>query len=328
MYKPLCLFIWIYGIYAALALLFPYFQKPLQPNILKDTAKQAADVGGLISLIWFVGRAIRLLDLELSKRAKSPESRVDDLQAALIGKTLRWLIIITGCVLVFQYLTGIAAAPVIASLGIGGLAVALAAKDSLSNLFGTVTIMFDQPFKVGDRIKMDGFDGFVETVGYRSTRLRLWNGNQVTVPNQKITSSNVENFARRPHIWWKTDITITYDTPPDKVDKAVELIEEIIRKDPDTSRAWPPWVFFDGFNDWSLNLRVLAWFNSPGKEPGQFDYYTWRQRICRQILRKFEQEGIQFAFPTQTTYLARDDKRDLQIQMIMGRGPDADNEPQ
>ena len=328
MYKPLCLFLWVYGVYAALALLFPYFQRPQGTNILKESAKHGADVGSLIALIWFVWRSIRLVDIELEKRAKSPESRVDDLEAALIGKTLRWVIIISGAVLVFQYLTGVSAAPIIASLGIGGLAIALAAKDSISNLFGTITIMFDQPFKVGDRIKIDGFDGFVETVGYRSTRLRLWNGNQVTVPNYKIISSNVENFARRPHMWWKTNITLTYDTPPDKVDKAVEIIDEIIRRDPETSRTWLPWVFFDGFNDWSLNVRVLAWFSPPGKEPGQLDYYTWRQRICRQVLRKFEQEGIQFAFPTQTTYLAGDDRRELQIRMIAGQGPDATEERQ
>jgi MscS family membrane protein len=138
----------------------------------------------------------------------------------------------------------------------------------------------------------------------------------VNLPNQKIISSSTENFARRRHIWWRTDITITYDTPPDKVDRAVEIIEDILKQDEETSRERPPWVFFDGFNEWSLNIRVLAWFQPHGKEPQQFDYYTWRQRNCRKILRLFAEEGIQFAFPTRTTYLANDDQRQLKLMML------------
>ncbi len=317
-YKPLALFIWIYGAYTALSPIFLHLDMPWETNVLKDTAKQIADTGGLLALIWFVVRVFRLVDLELERRAQSPESRIDDLEASLIGKTLRWIVILFGALVVFQYVTGIAAGPLIASLGIGGLAIALAAKESISNMFGTVTIVFDKPFKVGDRIKLDDFDGFVEAVGYRSTRLRLWNGNLLTVPNQRVISSTVENFARRRHIWWRTDITITYDTPPDKVDKAVQRIKEILAEDEETSRDSPCWVFFDAFNEWSLNIRVLAYFKPFGKEPVQPDYLAWRERLCRKILRAFEEEGISFAFPTRTTHLANDDKRQLKLQMLMG----------
>lgn len=204
---------------------------------------------------------------------------------------------------------------------------ALAAKESIANMFGTVTIVFDRPFKMGDRIVIDKYDGFVESVGYRSTKIRLWNGNLVNIPNAKIISSEVENFARRPHIWWRTDITITYDTPPEKVNRAVELIKEILISDEETSTEKPPWVFFSGFNDWSLNIRVTAWFVPLGQEPSQFDYYLWRERHCRQILRRFNEEGIQFAFPTRTTHLANDDKRQLKLMMLLGDGPEGKMEP-
>ncbi|MDQ7785206.1 MAG: mechanosensitive ion channel family protein [Desulfomonilaceae bacterium] len=313
--RPLSLFIWVYGFYFAISPLFIHFDLPFATNVLRDSAGTVADVGGLIAVVWLIFRVVRLVDLELKKRAKYPGSRIDDLQVSLVGKTLRWVILITGAIVIVQYLTGIHATPIIASLGIGGLAVALAAKESIANLFGTVTIAFDKPFKVGDRIVIDKYDGAVESVGYRSTKLRLWNGNLVTIPNEKIAGSSVENFARRPRIMWSTNITITYDTPPDKVDQAVELIQELLDNDEDTNKEWPPWVFFDGFNDWSLNIRMMAWFKRVGEEPAQRDYFTWRQRICRGILRRFNEEGIDFAFPTGTTYLASDEKRLLKIMM-------------
>ncbi|MFC1834066.1 mechanosensitive ion channel family protein [Thermodesulfobacteriota bacterium] len=320
--RPLCLFMWVYGSYFAISPLFVHFDVPFGTNVLKRFARITADVGGMFAVIWFIFRVVRLVDLELETRAKSPESRIDDLQVTLVGKTLRWVIVIVGSIFIIQLLTGFQAGPFIASLGIGGLAVALAAKESIANLFGTVTIVFDRPFKVGDRIIIDKHDGFVESVGYRSTGLRLWNGNLVNIPNQKITNSNVENCAGRPHIWWRTDITITYDTPPDKVDQAVEILNEILVGDEETSAEKPPWVFFSGFNDWSLNIRVTAWFTPFGKEPLQVDYYSWRERNCRQILRRFNEEGIQFAFPTRTTHLANDDKRQLKLMMLTGDGPD------
>jgi MscS family membrane protein len=322
--KPLCLFIWVYGSYFALSPLFVHFDIPFGTNVLKSYAGKVADIGGLVVVVWFIFRVIRLVDLQLDKRAKSPESKMDDLQVNLVGKTLRWIVVIFGSIVIVQFVTGIQAGPLIASLGIGGLAVALAAKESIGNLFGTVTIVFDRPFKVGDRIAIDKYDGFIESVGYRSTKLRLWSGNLVNIPNAKITDSNVENFARRPHIRWYTNITITYDTPLDKVDQAVETIKEILGNDEDTSKEWPPWVFFDAFNDWSLNIRVMAWFKREGEEPGQFDYYTWRERNCRKILRRFNEEGIQFAFPTRTTHLANDDKRQLKLMMLSGQELEAD----
>ncbi len=316
--KPLSLFIWVYSTYAILSPLLTHFEDPFQlgHNAAQAFAKKAADVGGILALVWFVYRVIRLVDLELGKRAKSPDSRLDDLEVALIGKTLRWVIVIFGAVLVIQYLTGIQAGPLIASLGIGGLAVALAAKESIGNLFGTVTIVFDRPFRVGDRVKIETYDGFVEAVGYRSTKLRLWNGNLVNLPNEKIVSSNLENLARRPHILWRTAITITYDTPPDMVDRSVEILKEIFNSDQDTCQTPGPWIFFDGFNDWSLNIKVMAWYKPQYGYPETVGYYEWRQRACRQILKRFNDEGIDFAFPTRTTHLANDAKRQLKILML------------
>ena len=116
--------------------------------------------------------------------------------------------------------------PLLASLGIGGIAVAFAAKDSIGNFLGSLTIIFDRPFSMGERIVVDNFDGVVEDVGFRSTRIRTLTGHQVSIPNEKVINTIVENIGRRPHIRWHTNITVTYDTPPDKVERAVGIIKE------------------------------------------------------------------------------------------------------
>ena len=128
---------------------------------------------------------------------------------------------LSAAILIIQNLTGVKIGPLLASLGIGGIAVALAAKDSIANFFGTLTILFDKPFQVGERVIIDSYDGVVEDVGFRSTRIRTLTGHLVTIPNEKVVNSGLENIAKRPHIRWLTNITITYDTPPEKVEKAV-----------------------------------------------------------------------------------------------------------
>ena len=158
------------------------------------------------------------MDFKLKKWAASTDNAIDDVLAPLAGRTLRVFIVIIGGILIIQNLTGVKLGALLASLGIGGIAVALAAKDSIANFFGTLTILFDKPFQLGDRILIDNYDGVVEDVGFRSTRIRTLTGHLVTIPNEKAVSSGVENIGKRPHIRWLTNITITYDTPPDKVE--------------------------------------------------------------------------------------------------------------
>jgi MscS family membrane protein len=308
----------VYGAYFAASILFVHVADPLGESVFRRFAGRLTDIGGALAVVWFVYRVVRLIDVELERRAESPDSQVDDLQASIVGKTIRWVVVIIGAIVLIQNLTGVQAGPLIASLGIGGLAVALAAKESLSNMLGTATILFDKPFKIGERIEIEDYNGIVEQVGYRSTRLRTWDGHVVTLPNQKIITSALENVGIRPHIRWKTNITITYDTPPDKVDRAVEIIRDVIENQEGTDMNTPPWVFFNEFNDASLNIMVWAWYAPPELKA----YHAWRMRNCRDIFRRFNEERIQFAFPTNTTYLANDDTRQLKVELLGARGPD------
>jgi len=310
--RPLSLFIWSYGIYGALSPLYIHFTAPDGSNLVHTVAQKAADIGGTIALFWLILLLIGILDVYLKKWAAGTESTIDDMLVPIVGKTLRLFIIVICGIIIVQNLTGLKIGPLLASLGIGGLAVALAAKDSIANFFGTLTILFDKPFQVGQRITIDKYDGIVENVGFRSTQIRTLTGHLVTIPNEKLVNSSVENIGERPYIRWLTNIGITYDTPPDKVEKAVHMIREILENHEGMKDDFPPRVFFNGFNDWSLNIMVIVWYHPPN----YWDFQEWLQKTCLEIMRRFEAEDIDFAFPSRTIYMANDDKRQLKLKML------------
>jgi MscS family membrane protein len=142
----------------------------------------------------------------------------------------------------------------------------------------------------------------------------MLNGHLLTIPNEKVVNSSVENIGMRPHIRWLTNITITYDTPPDKVERAVAILKEILDSHEGMHEDFLPRVFFNGFNDWSLNILVIAWYHPPN----YWDMQAWLQRTCLEVLRRFNDEGIDFAFPSRTVFLAGDDKRQLNLKMLEG----------
>jgi MscS family membrane protein len=312
--QPLSMFIWIYGIYLALTPLFINFQEPDGTNLVHTTVDRVADLGATIALVWFFFKMVSILDFHLKRWAASTDSGIDEVLAPIAGKTLRVFIVIIGSILIIQNLTGVEIGPLLASLGIGGIAVALAAKDSLANFFGTLTILLDKPFKLGERVLIDNYDGVVENVGFRSTRIRTLTGNLVIIPNEKIANSGLENVGKRPHIRWLTNITINYDTPPERVEKAVSIIQEILDNHKGMHPDFPPKVYFNGFNDWSLNIFVIAWYHPAN----YWDMQEWLQETCLEILRRFTIEGIEFAFPSRTIYMANDDKRQLRLRMLRG----------
>ena len=310
--QPLTLAIWVYGIYGALSPLYGHFQSPDGSNLVHLILQRSTALGGIVALFWFIYQFVNVLDARLMQWAKSTESTLDDILVPLFGKTLRIFIIILGSVIAIQNLTGVQIGPLLASLGIGGIAVALAAKDSIANFFGTLTILLDKPFQVGDRIIIDSYDGTVESVGFRSTRIRTLPGNLVTIPNERLVNSGLENVSKRPHIRWLNNIGITYDTPPEKIEKAVAIIRDILADHEGMHPDFPPRAIFNGFNDWSLNILVVAWYHPPE----WWDYQAWVQRTCLEITRQFNAEGINFAFPTQTLHLANDDKRQIKLELL------------
>ena len=277
-------------------------------------AGKTVDIIGYAAIAWFAYRFASVLEMFLLSKAAKTQSDLDDLLVPLVGKTLRVFVIVISVFIILHSLTGLELGPMLASLGIGGAALAFAGKDSIANFLGSLAIIFDKPFTVGDRIVIEGYDGYVEEVGFRSTRIRTLEGNQVTIPNEKIINTALENIQRRPHIRWHTNITVTYDTPPEKVQRAVQIIRTVLVSHGGTMPEYPPRVYFNGFNDWSLNIEVYAWFTPPD----YWQYNAWLHEVCLDILKTFNEEGIDFAFPTKTVHLAGDAKRELAIRMIRG----------
>lgn len=252
---------------------------------------------------------VDVIDFGLGRLAAKTRSRMDDMLVPMVRKSLRITIVILVLVQIAQTLSDKPLTSIIAGVGVGGLAVALAAQETLKNFFGSLVIFADKPFELGDRIVVDGFDGPVEEVGFRSTRIRTLEGHLVTIPNGELANKTIQNIGKRPYIRRVANITITYDTPPEKVQRAVEIIKEILKDHEGMHPDLPPRVFFNEFNDASLNILVIYWYHPP-------DYWAFQQfneRVNMEILRRFNAEGIEFAFPTQTLYLAGDPKRPLAV---------------
>jgi MscS family membrane protein len=154
-------------------------------------------------------------------------------------------------------------------------------------------VLLDEPYQVGQRIVVKGHDGVVEEIGLRSTKLRLLAGHQTTIPNEQMASTDIENIERRPNIRRLFNIAIPYDTPLEKVDQAVNIIQGILDNHEGMDSELPPRVYFNEFNHDSLNIIIVFWYHPP-------DYWAFMavcQRINRQIMREFEQAGIKYWAP-------------------------------
>ncbi len=299
---PIRLLLVAIGIYAIKALL-------ILPLTTARIAGTSIDVLGAIAVVVFAYRLLDVLEYELTRFAKREDTGLDLNFVKLIRVITRVLVVVFGGVYILQALTGKPLNALLAGLGIGGLAVALAAQDTLKNFFGSIMIMLDKPFTVGDRVVVDGVDGPVEDIGFRCTRIRTLTGHLVAVPNEKMASINIENIGRRPSIRRLTNITITYDTAPEKVERALAIIREILNNHEGMDPEFPPRVYFNEFNDASLNIVMIYWYFPPN----YWDFLAFSEKINLKIMRAFEAEGIEFAFPTTTTYLAQDDRRPLTL---------------
>lgn len=245
----------------------------------------------------------------LSNLAYKSDSKLDNMLAPLVRKGLRISLIILILVQIFQILSDKPITSIIAGLGIGGLAVALAAQDTIKNVFGSIVLFVDKPFEMGDRIVVDSHDGPVEEVGLRSTKIRTLDGHLVTVPNGELANKTIQNIGKRHYIRRIADITITYDTPPKMIDRALEILKELLENHEGMNPDFPPRVFFNEFNADSLNVMVIYWYHPPD----YWSYMAFSERFNKEVFRRFNEEGIDFAFPTQTIYLAGDSNRPLSV---------------
>ncbi|MDD4818466.1 MAG: mechanosensitive ion channel family protein [Victivallaceae bacterium] len=252
------------------------------------------------SVLWCLFAGIAVLDGVLRKRVLDGKTNLNQLLIDLIRKTLKVLLLVIALLFIFQNILGLDVTTLLAGAGVIGLAVAFAAQNTVANFISSIMVIMDKPFAVGDRIKVNGVDGCVEEVGLRSTRIRSLDGNQFALPNSMLADNAIENISRRPTLKYAFDLTLTYSTTPEKVREAIRLTHEILDKRPEFDmKNQPPLIFFGEFRDWALAVNVICWFNCDWNA-----FLQARNDINFEILEKFGKAGIDFAFPTSTTYLA------------------------
>ena len=261
-------------------------------------------------MTWTALRLVDLLVFWWGERLRR-SGREDAIVLLRPARTAIRITLVTAAVLFWLDNIGLKVSTLLAGLGVGGLAVALAAQDTLKNLLGSIMILLDKPYKVGQRIVAKGHDGVVEEIGLRSTRIRLLTGHQTTIPNDEMAKIDIENIGLRPHIRRLANIGITYDTPPEKIEKAVDIILKILDNHEGMDPELPPRAYFNEYDPYSLNILVLYWYH-PADYWGYMKFSQW---VNLQIAREFQKEGIKFAFPTSTTYLSQDDSQPLYVNL-------------
>ena len=304
MAKPIYVAIFAVGVFLAKTPLFFHDEKGIRIAISEGWTTIARVVGA-IAAAYALYRLVDVFEYYLNRIVKKSDTKLDDMLVPIVRKALRVTIAIIAVLLICEHLLGAdKVKSLLLSAGIGGIAIAMAAKDTIANFFGSITIFTDRPFHMGDLVKIGEHTGPVEEVGFRSTRIRTLQGHLVTLPNSIITNSAVENIGKRPFIRRTSNITITYDSGHTGAKRAVEIIKDILADVPEVNAdsEKPPRVYFSDFNDCSLNIYMSYWV----KPADYWLYHEVNQRVNLEMMKRFEAEKIEFAFPTQTLYVKKD----------------------
>lgn len=235
--------------------------------------------------------------LEVVAKENKNDFLIDAQIIPLISRTARILVVLLGSLFALQNL-GVNVMSVLAGLGVGGLALALAAKDTAANLFGSIMIFLDRPFKLGDTVIVGGIEGDVEEIGFRCTRIRTFYDSVVSIPNSEVANSKIDNMGLRRYRRTNTTIGLTYDTPPQKIEAFLEGIKNILRKNELVVQDRIH-VIFKGFG--SSSLDILLNYFATVTEWGQD--MILRQNIYLEIITLAKELKIDFAFPTQTLHI-------------------------
>ena len=250
-----------------------------------------------ISIIWLIYRLVDIFAVYVESFTSSTESTLDDQLVPLVQKALKIFVIVFGTLVMFQNL-GVNVLSVLAGLGLGGLAFALAARDMCANLFGSIMILLDRPFNIGDWVVANNTEGTVEEIGFRSTRIRTFYNSLVTVPNSLLANSNIDNMGKREFRRIKAYIGVTYDTPPSSMESFLEGIKNIIKANPYTRKDYYH-VVFNEYGNSCLQIMLYCFL----KVPDWAAELVERQNIFLEIFRLADKLGIEFAFPTQSLHV-------------------------
>lgn len=273
---------------------YPELRLPIKAALVTEVAVRMLVV---VSIVWAAYRLVDVLAARLARKAEETDSKLDDQLVPLVRKALKILVVVAGGLFILQNLD-VDVGSLLAGLGIGGIAFALAAKDTLANFFGSVMIFLDRPFQIGDWIRVGDTEGIVEEVGFRSTRIRTFYNSLVTVPNAKFTESQIDNLGQRIYRRCFVTLNLTYDTTAEQMQAFVEGVRAIIAANPHTRKDYYE-VHMSGFGAHSLDVMVYFFF----KVDSWTAELTERHNVFLEILRLAQDLGVAFAFPTQTLHV-------------------------
>ena len=281
-------------VFMLLKLLFPIVQLPAGLSHYVNMI-----IGALVPFFVMISlyRFVDVLDIFFTRMSEKTESTLDDQLVPLIRKALKAFVVIIGVLIILQNLD-VDILPLLAGLSVGGLAVALAAQDTIKNLLGSIMIFVDKPFQVGHWITSGDIDGTVEEVGIRSTRIRTFRNSIMYVPNGKLADSMIDNHGLRVYRRFYTQISITYNTPADLIELFVEGLRQIVKEHHDTRKDYYN-IYLNDMAGSSLNIMFYIFFEVPDWS----NELRARHEILLSVIRLAEELGINFAFHTQTLHI-------------------------
>jgi small-conductance mechanosensitive channel len=295
LYRPLAWAILLAGLYAATVRLRDWPEKRL------DSIEKLFIAAAVLLAVYAALRVFNAVAGWYTDVAVEKSARPRDVQAqALVGrKVVSITILVVGILIVLMQL-GIQIGPLLAGLGLGGLAVALALQDTLSNLFAGVYMMVDRPVTVGDFIKLEsGEEGFVEEIGWRNTKVRMWANNIVVIPNSKLAQSVVTNYyLPQQELSVYVSCGVAYDSDLEHVERVcIDVAKQVMEQIPGSAPDWTPVVRYKEFADFSINFLVVLRVKDFGTQ------YLLAHEYIKALHRRFGEEGIEIPFPIRTVIM-------------------------
>ena len=268
------------------------------PDNFVKTIDNAYRILIVLDITWVFARLIGgLLEIYLGKESTGQTHKM----MPIIKRTALVLVWIIGIVMALSNI-GVNISALLGTLGIGGIAFALAAQDTVKNIFGAFTIFTDKPFNIGDTIRVDSFEGTVIDVGARSTKIMDYDKRIITFPNYKITDANIINISSEPRRRVVLNLGLTYDTTPEKMKEALDILKAIPgRVENVSSNPSDTTAVFTNYADSALVIMYIYFIEKQG------DILGVTSNMNMEILSSFNKAGLEFAFPTQTVYIQKDE---------------------
>lgn len=303
--RPFSLFIIIVTLYFALdRLTFPEYWHvaPIEDNGVRKFLMKLFQTSIILSFTWILLRLTDFAGIVLLYKANLTESKSDDQIIPFVKEAIKIVLATFSVFFILGFVYHLNITSLIAGLGIGGIAIALAAKETLENLIGSVTIFFDKPFVMGDLVKVGNIEGNIEKIGFRSTRIRTLEKSFVTVPNKKMVDSEVENQTLRSIRRIKFDFQVPYSTPTDKLKKLTGDVREFIKNH--RQNFDEPQVFVYLLSTYSISIRVIYFVNTNEWE----EYMEIREDVNYYLLNYLKEHGLEIAIPVQEIRVEETDR--------------------